>query len=374
MYNRFYKTLTFFIVEIIIYYYLLLFFVSRLVNPLLYIVIIFLCLLIYRRILSRAFVLIRLKRKNYNNILNLSEISLAYLIQIIKINRYFPSNRTSFMLKYLRNRHRQLFSQEIRSVLSIVSDMSIAIFWAFVLTLHIKFFALDIFLVEQKSMWKTLKPNDRVIVDKLTMGLPIPHFFNFKVLFPQFDKIEKDRPTPLSWIKDMEYQLDRKQIYSQNFKNFNSSDVQSKFGIHPQKIIFTDRVPLKLRKLKRKDIIVFYPPQKIDKKFYVKRIIALAKDKLLFTKKGDLFINGRKLTENYLNRNKRSNPPSNIFSLYPSSLHPRIKEKKVTVPKNHVFVMGDNRGASSDSRNWGSVPIENIIGRVIYVIHNKDKK
>ena len=64
---------------------------------------------------------------------------------------------------------------------------------------------------------------------------------------------------------------------------------------------------------------------------------------------GKVYVNGETLEEPYINA-----PPIN-------SMRP------VNVPEDMVFVMGDNRNVSSDSRSWGPLPIEDIIGKAVFV-------
>lgn len=88
---------------------------------------------------------------------------------------------------------------------------------------------------------------------------------------------------------------------------------------------------------------------------YVKRIIGIPGD-IINIKNGSVYVNGEVLNEVYLeNQNITSIMNSKITFPY-------------TVPENQYFVMGDNRQNSNDSRQWGTVPKENIIGtaRVVY--------
>jgi signal peptidase I len=101
----------------------------------------------------------------------------------------------------------------------------------------------------------------------------------------------------------------------------------------------------------RGDIIVFqYPlnPQQI----YIKRIIAIPGDIISVTNE-TVTINGVTLHESYINKADALNP-------YPPII-------QYIVGPNEYFVMGDNRGDSSDSRDWGFVPRQNIIGKAEFV-------
>jgi signal peptidase I len=83
---------------------------------------------------------------------------------------------------------------------------------------------------------------------------------------------------------------------------------------------------------------------------YIKRLIGLPDDQIEI-REGVVYINGKKLDEPY-----RAAPPNPLDNYGP-----------VTVPKREYFMMGDNRDDSYDSRYWGFVPNENIIGTPILV-------
>ena len=94
---------------------------------------------------------------------------------------------------------------------------------------------------------------------------------------------------------------------------------------------------------------------------YIKRIIGLPGDKVE-VKNSDVFVNDFMLTENYIS--EKTNVWEGGF----------IQENvPVTVPENMIFVMGDNRPRSSDSREFGPVPIDSIIGEVFYRYFPTDK-
>ncbi len=90
------------------------------------------------------------------------------------------------------------------------------------------------------------------------------------------------------------------------------------------------------------DVIVFRAPQDVSRDF-VKRVIGTPGDTVEIID-GDVFVNGEALDEPYVT-NKDS------FTMAPRK-----------VPEGAFFVLGDNRRASDDSRKWGFVPQENIIG------------
>ena len=92
------------------------------------------------------------------------------------------------------------------------------------------------------------------------------------------------------------------------------------------------------------DIIVFRWPRDTSQNF-VKRIVALPGDRVRLLE-GTVFVNGVPLEEPYVE--------------HPS----RDTVREVTVPADSYFVLGDNRAQSDDSRHWGAVPRENVIGKV----------
>lgn len=90
------------------------------------------------------------------------------------------------------------------------------------------------------------------------------------------------------------------------------------------------------------------------KKYFIKRVIAVGGDTLQIKDDG-VYVNGKLLDEPYVNDEKIP-----IYSNVSNEL-----KNGVTVPEDHVFVMGDNRNNSKDSRQIGFVPVNDILGKVI---------
>ena len=107
---------------------------------------------------------------------------------------------------------------------------------------------------------------------------------------------------------------------------------------------------------KRGDVIVFKFP-KDKKKDYIKRIIGLPNEEIRI-KEGQVFINNIILEEDYV-----------LFE--GDSLEKNMDPLRI--PSNDIFVMGDNRNHSFDSRMFGTVPIEDIEGKATRVYWAKDK-
>ncbi|MEK7079177.1 MAG: signal peptidase I [Patescibacteria group bacterium] len=117
--------------------------------------------------------------------------------------------------------------------------------------------------------------------------------------------------------------------------------------------IFTSKVTYKFRSYNRGDVVVFKSPRNPDIE-YIKRIIGLPGDKVM-VKDSEVYVNGIKLTENYIAA--KTNLWENGFSK---------NGAEITVPDGELFVMGDNRPRSSDSREFGPVPEDGVIGQVFY--------
>lgn len=107
------------------------------------------------------------------------------------------------------------------------------------------------------------------------------------------------------------------------------------------KLVYTFNAP------NRGDIVLFYPPIN-DNRQYVKRLIGLPGDTLEI-RRGIVYINNEPLVF----------PGVTILRDY-SFRQPEI------IPEGHYFMMGDNRSNSQDSRFWGYVPKENLIGEALF--------
>jgi len=129
---------------------------------------------------------------------------------------------------------------------------------------------------------------------------------------------------------------------------------------------------LPYEEVKRGDIIVFRYPLDI-KQTYVKRVMGVPGDHIRLENK-DLILNGHKLVEPYkIHKTEYIDSYRDNFPSQPNSvLENDVKDGEVVVPSGHYFAMGDNRDASSDSRYWGFVPRENIIGKPLIIYWSYD--
>ncbi len=124
-------------------------------------------------------------------------------------------------------------------------------------------------------------------------------------------------------------------------------------GLHSGDYIFTSKITYKFRPIERGDIIVFKAPSNPDIE-YIKRVIGLPGDKILIQNQ-NVFVNDVRLNEQYI---------SAVTTTWEGGI---IKDgEPLVVPQGDLFVMGDNRPRSSDSREFGPIPISSIIGQVFY--------
>lgn len=117
-------------------------------------------------------------------------------------------------------------------------------------------------------------------------------------------------------------------------------------SFHDGDYVIVNRLAYQLGDIQRGDVIVFpYPLNEEDD--YIKRVIGLPGDRIAVYG-GAVYVNGQPVTEPYVLEAPREDEPESI------------------VPEGYVFVMGDNRNASSDSRSWGPLHIDKIIGKAVF--------
>lgn len=117
-----------------------------------------------------------------------------------------------------------------------------------------------------------------------------------------------------------------------------------------QEYVLTDKVSYRFHSPQRGDVVVFRSPPDPERD-YIKRIIGLPEEKIK-VQGGQVYIDNQLLKENYL-------PPGSY-----AMAGRFLKEgQEFQIPSNYYIVLGDNRSHSSDSREWGSVHRQNIVGK-----------
>jgi signal peptidase I len=129
------------------------------------------------------------------------------------------------------------------------------------------------------------------------------------------------------------------------------------------KLLYGPEVPLtnwrlpRWKTVRRGDIVVFRYPRDLSQAF-IKRVAAVGGDRLEIRDRV-VYLNSRRIAEPYAFHQRASR-------LVPEHVGPMV------VPPNCLFVMGDNRDNSSDSRDWGFVPVDNVIGEPMFVYWSYD--
>ncbi len=130
----------------------------------------------------------------------------------------------------------------------------------------------------------------------------------------------------------------------------------SKF-IYGVKIPFTQAKLFQYKKPQRGDVIVFIYPKDTSKDF-IKRVVGVGGDRVDID--GDkIYINGKKIEDPWGYYDTKNE--------WRRSLGPIGPFEHVVVPKDHLFVLGDNRDNSQDSRFWGFVPVNEVKGKAFVI-------
>lgn len=171
-----------------------------------------------------------------------------------------------------------------------------------------------------------------------TLGLALAIYFGVQLLVPPY-AVDGASMTPN--LRDGERLLVNRPVYA----HFDANKVLNLLpGVEREgeAIVFPFHAP------ERGEIVVFHPPQANGGKPYIKRVVGLPGDEVGFAD-GYVTINGERLDEPYL-----TGPITDCA---------RPTHCRVTVPPGTVYVLGDNRANSSDSRFFGPVAVDRIIGK-----------
>lgn len=129
--------------------------------------------------------------------------------------------------------------------------------------------------------------------------------------------------------------------------------------IYGIKIPFTDKTLIEVSEPERGDVIVFKYPLDTSKD-YIKRVIGLPGDRIQIIKRR-LYLNGKPVEDTHAHYSSPEPLGAALHNFGP-----------VTVPDGRLFVMGDNRDASSDSRVWGFVPFSYVKGEAFLIYWSWD--
>lgn len=165
------------------------------------------------------------------------------------------------------------------------------------------------------------------------------------------------------WIKSIIVAI-MAAIFIQSFlfsiNDVSGSSMSPTFEEHERLLLKKYEAFLKTEEYNRGDIVVFDSPLEDDNRFFIKRVIGLPGD-IVNIREGQIYIGEQLLDEPYLEKRVYTEPL--LYGDY------------YTVNENELFVVGDNRkpGKSNDSRSFGSISMDRIIGKIIYRIFPLNK-
>ena len=201
-------------------------------------------------------------------------------------------------------------NEETKAKMKDIFEWIYCIIIAVVLALLIRYYVGTPTIVKQSSMYPTFKQNERLILNRI---------YRTKKTVPQRGEVITFESPSLSYVDPSNADLNNPTAEYENEHN----GWFSKF---------------------------VYNVLEIGKTSYIKRVIGLPGEHVQI-KDGKVYINGKELEENYLSENVVTESTDGAFT-------------DLVVPEGTVFVMGDNRGASSDSRRFGCIPYDKIESKV----------
>ena len=201
-------------------------------------------------------------------------------------------------------------NEETKAKMKDIFEWIYCIIIAVVLALLIRYYVGTPTIVKQSSMYPTFKQNERLILNRT---------YRTKKTVQQRGEVITFESPSLSYVDPSNADLNNPTAEYENEHNGWFSEF-------------------------------VYNVLEIGKTSYIKRVIGLPGEHVQI-KDGKVYINGEELEENYLSENVVTESTDGAFT-------------DLVVPEGTVFVMGDNRGASSDSRRFGCIPYDKIESKV----------
>lgn len=140
------------------------------------------------------------------------------------------------------------------------------------------------------------------------------------------------------------------------FENYVVNGKSMEPTLYDGNLMMVNTVTNNISNLHRFDVIVFHATEEND---YVKRVVGLPGETIEY-KDDQLYVNGEYISEDFLQEEKENaetEPLTEDFTLLEVT-------GEETVPEDQIFVLGDNRGDSLDSRSIGFVPVDEVVGKV----------
>ena len=197
--------------------------------------------------------------------------------------------------------------KEIKIFKEIV-EWCFCIFLAIIIALATRYYIFTSTVVKQSSMYPTLNENQRIALSRINRIT--------KAEYKQGDIVTFEEPSEIKRGTDVDI-ANKVAIY-----NYEPQSFWEKFS---------------------------YNILELTKRSYIKRVIGVAGDRIQIVN-GKVYVNGKELVENYLEDGVTTK------TVYYNDL---------TVPEGCIYVMGDNRDESMDSRTFGCIPLERVEGKVI---------
>jgi len=203
-------------------------------------------------------------------------------------------------------------SEDKKTLLKEIFEWIYCFFIAIVLASLVRYYIGTPTVVKQTSMNPTFKPNDRLVLNRL--------YRTFKEIPARGDIITFESPT-------------------NNYVDGEKANLEN---------------PIAEYKNPKRNLInkFFYNILEVTKTSYIKRVIGLPGEHVEI-KENKVYINGKELKEDYLQDDVVTKDEGGQFI-------------DIIVPEKSVFVMGDNRSHSADSRRFGCIPYNKIEGKVVF--------